>query len=80
MHTVADVDELGPAGALSTLVATGFVADGVEARAAAFMSVTPGADLARLAADHEVDLLLVDAPDRLLQDARLLDVARAGAV
>jgi hypothetical protein len=45
---------------------------GVEARAAAFTSVTPGADLARVTAEHDVDLLVIDAPDRLLEDARLL--------
>jgi DNA-binding SARP family transcriptional activator len=45
---------------------------GVAARAAAFTSVTPGADLARLATEHDVDLLLVDAPGGLLEDARVL--------
>ena len=46
--------------------------DGLEARAAAFTSVTPGADLARLAAEQDIDLLLADAPERLLEDGRLL--------
>jgi hypothetical protein len=32
----------------------------------------PGADLSRLAAEQEAELLLVDAPDRLLEDSRLL--------
>ena len=45
---------------------------GVSARAAAFTSVTPGADIARVAVEHEVDLVLVDAPDGLLEDARVL--------
>ncbi len=45
---------------------------GVAARSAAFTSVTPGADVARLATEHDVDLLLVDAPEGLLEDARLL--------
>jgi DNA-binding SARP family transcriptional activator len=45
---------------------------GVAVRAAAFTSVTPGADVARLASEHDVDLLLVDAPHGLLEDARLL--------
>jgi DNA-binding SARP family transcriptional activator len=45
---------------------------GRMARAAAFTSLTPGADLARVAREQEADLLLVDAPDRLLEDARLL--------
>jgi class 3 adenylate cyclase/DNA-binding SARP family transcriptional activator len=46
--------------------------DGIEARAAAFTSVTPGADLARLAIEQDVDLLLSDAPEQLLEDGRLL--------
>jgi class 3 adenylate cyclase/DNA-binding SARP family transcriptional activator len=45
---------------------------GLEARAAVFTSVTPGADLARLAAEQDVDLLLTDAPEQLLEDGRLL--------
>ncbi len=46
--------------------------EGVTARTAAFTSVTPGHDLARLAAEQDVELLVVDAPDGLLEDARLL--------
>jgi DNA-binding SARP family transcriptional activator len=46
--------------------------DGLEARAAAFTSVTPGADLARLAVEQGIDLVLADAPERLLEDGRLL--------
>jgi DNA-binding SARP family transcriptional activator/class 3 adenylate cyclase len=45
---------------------------GLEARAAVFTSVTPGADLARLATEQDVDLLLSDAPEQLLEDGRLL--------
>jgi Bacterial transcriptional activator domain len=45
---------------------------GVTARSAAFTSLTPGRDLSRLAADQDVELLVVDAPDGLLEDARLL--------
>ena len=44
---------------------------GVPTRTAAFTSVTPGVDLARLAAEQDAELLLVDAPDGLLEDARL---------
>ena len=43
---------------------------GVIARVAAFTSVTPGTDLARLATEQDADLLLVDAPAGLLEDAR----------
>jgi DNA-binding SARP family transcriptional activator len=45
---------------------------GVTARSAAFTSLTPGRDLTRLAAEQDVELLVVDAPDGLLEDARLL--------
>ena len=39
---------------------------------AAFTSLTPGSDLARLAAEQDASVVLVDAPDGLLEDARLL--------
>ena len=48
------------------------VTEGVEARAAVFTSLAPGVDMARLAREHDVDLLLVDAPEGLLEDARVL--------
>ena len=41
-------------------------------RVAAFTSLTPGSDLARLAAEQDASVVLVDAPDGLLEDARLL--------
>jgi DNA-binding SARP family transcriptional activator len=47
-------------------------AGGVVARVCAFTSVTPGIDLARLATEQDADLLLVDAPAGLLEDARLI--------
>jgi DNA-binding SARP family transcriptional activator len=47
---------------------------GATARTAAFTSITPGDDLARLAAEQDVELLVVDAPAGLLEDARLLTV------
>ena len=40
----------------------------VVARAAAFTSTAPGEELARLATELDVDLLLADAPDELLVD------------
>jgi DNA-binding SARP family transcriptional activator len=46
--------------------------DGAIARAAVFTSLVPGADLARLAREQPVSLALVDAPDDLLEDARVL--------
>ncbi len=47
-------------------------ARGLDVRAAAFTSLTPGADLARMAREQDAELLLVDAPEGLLEDARLL--------
>jgi DNA-binding SARP family transcriptional activator len=41
---------------------------GVVARASSFTSTAPGEDLARLAIELDVDLLLADAPDELLAD------------
>ncbi len=72
MTTVAMSGELRAASALANNVRARLVADGVEARAAVFTSIAPGVDMARLAREHDVDLLLVDAPDGLLEDARVL--------
>ncbi len=41
-------------------------------RAAAFTSLTPGADIARVADEQHADLVLVAAPERTLEDARLI--------
>jgi hypothetical protein len=45
-------------------------AHGITARAAAFTATAPGRELARLATELHVDLLLTDAPDELLTDGR----------
>lgn len=70
--TVAAVDELGPAGAALNLQRARTGTEEVEIRTAVFLSLTPGLDLGRLAAEQDVDLLLADAPDGLLEDARVL--------
>jgi len=49
---------------------------GVLARSAVFTSSSPGADTARLAAEQDVDLVLVPAPPRLLDDAELGELLR----
>jgi hypothetical protein len=72
LTTVAAPGELSSASRLVNEVRAMLVADDVEARAAVFTSVAPGADMARLAREHDVDVVLVDAPDGLLEDARLL--------
>ena len=70
--TVSDPASLAGASRLLHERLQELVARGLTVRAAAFTSVAPGVDLARLAREQDVDLLLVDAPDRLLEDARLL--------
>jgi DNA-binding SARP family transcriptional activator len=72
LTTVASPDDLTAASSVVNGLRSDLVADGIEARAAVFTSVAPGADMARLAREHDVDLLLVDAPDGLLEDARVL--------
>ena len=70
--SVASAAELGDAARRLADECAALGGRGVAARSAAFTSVTPGRDLTRLAAEQDVELLLVDAPDGLLEDARLL--------
>jgi DNA-binding SARP family transcriptional activator len=72
LTTVPSADELEAASIRVNELRARLVADGIEARAAVFTSVVPGADMARLAREQDVDLLLVDAPDGLLEDARVV--------
>jgi DNA-binding SARP family transcriptional activator len=72
--SVASAAELGEAARRLSDVRDRLGEEGVTARTAAFTSVTPGHDFARLAAEQDVELLVVDAPDGLLEDARLLAV------
>ena len=72
LTTVVSPSDLTATGRQVNELRASLVADGIDARAAVFTSVAPGADMARLAREHDVDLLLVDAPDGLLEDARLL--------
>jgi hypothetical protein len=70
--SVSSADELGDATRRLAALQDGAAQRGVMARIAAFTSLTPGHDLARLAAEQDVELLVVDAPDGMLEDARLL--------
>ena len=72
--TVPSADRLGPVTAWLHELAAPLARDGVVARVGAFTSVTPGTDLARLAAEQDADLLLVDAPAGLLEDARVISL------
>jgi DNA-binding SARP family transcriptional activator len=48
--------------------------EGATVRTAGFTSLAPGTDLARLAGEQDASLLLVDAPEGLLEDARVLSL------
>jgi DNA-binding SARP family transcriptional activator len=52
------------------------LAAGIAARAAAFTSAGPAADAVRIAVEQDVELLLLDAPAELLEDAELNAVLR----
>jgi DNA-binding SARP family transcriptional activator len=71
---------IGSAAVLATATATsrelreGLRTRGVAARAAAFTTSRPGADLVRIASEQDVDLMLLEAPDRLLEDLELQTV------
>lgn len=70
--TVADAGLLGATASALRAHREQLAADGMRVRAAAFTSLTPGADLGRLAREQDAELLLVDAPAGLLEDARLV--------
>jgi DNA-binding SARP family transcriptional activator len=70
--TVPDAASLPGASAQLRRCRDELAAAGTAARAAAFTSLTPGADLGRMAREQDAELLLVDAPEGLLEDARLL--------
>jgi len=48
--------------------------EGATVRTAGFTSLAPGADLARMAGEQDASLLLIDAPEGLLEDARVLSL------
>ena len=70
--TVADGDALSAIAAELDTHRAALTRRGVTARTAAFTSLTPGADVARLAQEQDVDLVVVDAPVGLLEDGRVL--------
>jgi DNA-binding SARP family transcriptional activator len=65
---VSDAAELRSASAWLEERRSELEARGVVVRAASFTSTAPGEELARLATELDVDLLLADAPDELLAD------------
>lgn len=72
IRTVADANELSPATAALHPIQSRLLESGIAARTAAFTSVMPGADVSRVAAEQDADLIIVDAPGQLLEDSRLL--------
>jgi DNA-binding SARP family transcriptional activator len=70
--TVAVADGLGALARRLSELRAQIGARGVTARAAAFTSRDPGADVVRLADEQEARLMIVDAPAALLEDARLM--------
>jgi DNA-binding SARP family transcriptional activator len=65
---VSDAAELRSASAWLEKRRSALEARGVVARAASFTSTAPGKELARLATELDVELLLADAPDELLTE------------
>jgi DNA-binding SARP family transcriptional activator len=65
---VSDAAELRSASAWLEERRSALEARGVVARAASFTSTAPGEELARLATELDVDLLLAEAPDELLAE------------
>ena len=63
---VSDAAELGSVSAWLEERRSALETRGIEARAASFTSTAPGEELARLATELDVDLLLAEAPDELL--------------
>ena len=75
--TVAGADGLEPLALRLSELRAEIGARGVAVRAAAFTSDRPGADLARLADEQEARLMIVEAPDGLLDDPELAAVLDA---
>ena len=67
-RVVPDAEELGPAAAWLDERRAGLEARGLVARAASFTSDEPGEELARLASELDVELVLANAPAELLGD------------
>jgi DNA-binding SARP family transcriptional activator len=67
-RTVPDAAELGPTSAWLEERRSALEARGVVARSASFTSAAPGVELARLATELDVELLLAEASDELLAE------------
>jgi DNA-binding SARP family transcriptional activator len=67
-QVVADAAALASASSRLEVLRSDLTARGVVARAVTFTSTVPGRELARLASELDVDLLLAETPDGLLAD------------
>ena len=72
--TVSSSDQLEEANARLLELSAPLAAEDLVVRVGAFTSVAPGTDYSRLAGEQDVDLVLLDAPDGLLEDPRVLSL------
>ena len=73
VHLVQRGDELSEGNAMLARLRRDLDARGISARVAAYTTLEPGDDAALLAAEHDADLVLVDAPVQLVGDSRVDD-------
>ena len=76
LRLLASRDDLAAATREVTTQCERLAEDGVTARSALFTSTTPGADVARLATEQDVDLIIVAASSELLDDPDLAELLR----
>jgi DNA-binding SARP family transcriptional activator len=74
---LAQREELGAAAPAVAAECERLAADGVVARPAVFTSRSPGADLARLATEQDVDLVLASSDGGMLDDSELAELLRS---
>ena len=74
---VVEPDEVGDATARLAVIREQLIADGVATRTAAFSSPAPGDDVARLASQEAVDLLLLDTGEDGLEEPVTVVLERA---
>ena len=73
VHLVKHGDELSQANKMLTALRRELAGRGISARVAAYTTLEPGDDAALLTAEHDADLVLVDAPLQLVDDTRVDD-------
>ena len=73
VRLVGGGDELAEANATLAELRRDLAAREISARVAAYTTLDPGDDAALLAAEHDADLVLVDAPVQLVGDSRVDD-------